>query len=721
MTISMQGSWTVSVKSESAGWAQRFRIAGSSNGADGTYAGDPATTPVFVTGAQWGITVEHNPSGPVSWSPSRHRLDNFRISGGQFLFDIGTDDAAGDEDFNDLVLTCSVPLSVSEYLVYGNVKTYTGACLLNPCYPHYYVIDTPLQLERLLEYAPTRRLIEKLYPERVKPLIRRPFPEPDPAPFRPMMIPTGRMDEPGLAISGPMASDRADQAGRARRTKSAEAAQPSYSLVANAAMSVDPAYKDSLLAIAKIKDSLKLVPCEVTPVSETLLRFMEYDRTEAEKLGDPYTGDGGRNALGMTATDELGNYVFRFSQTLTELAEEVGDIAAGEDLTTQIRPDVILQIMESLPDGVAYESAPYYNIPNVKRINLCLPQSAVGRPPTACQGGRAIQAIGNIFIVPHPGTTLHPDGTISNTSTTGPIVDHAAWTGTLDFYACFLDANPDVEYYTISYRRQGESGWNFVTQDYKHLKKQPDGTWLNTRVGPDPVELRINGPSNPKVFVGAYKNIEEDPEWIFTHRNRKLQLYSSLYQPVAGAVEFTIEGYAANGERVPGAEDAVNLYIDNHVSGGLIDYVKYGTEEPCECAVFDLPSAGEPLSVRYKVTDVEGFMAEYALRVYRGSNTFLPTRDAATSSPVAFSYPFPSSPTPDRFRGTLDQTLDPAGYVEVSLEPTAGAWLPTGVTFCAFSFELTTRDRVTNGYGTPGGRLLWRELIGITYTPPPAP
>ena len=211
------------------------------------------------------------------------------------------------------------------------------------------------------------------------------------------------------------------------------------------------------------------MPFEVTPVSETLLRFIEYDRTEAEKLGDTYTGEGGRNVLGMTATDELGNYVFRFSQTLTELAEEVGDIAAGEDLTTQIRPDVILQIMESLPDGVAYESAPYYNIPNVKRINLCLPQSAVGRPPTACQGGRAIQAIGNIFIVPHPGTTLHADGTISNTSTTGPIVDHAAWTGTLDFYACFLDANPDVEYYTISYRRQGESGWNFVAQEYKHL------------------------------------------------------------------------------------------------------------------------------------------------------------------------------------------------------------------------------------------------------------
>ena len=721
MTISMQGSWTVSVKSKSASWAQRFRIAGSSNGVDDTYNGDSSTPPVFVTGDQWGVTVEHNPTGPASWSPSRHRLDNFRISGGQFLFDIKTDDNAGDEDFNDLILTCSMPLSSSEYIVYGNVKTYTGNCLLNPCYPHYYVIDTPLQLHRLLEYEPARKLIEKLYPERVKPLIRHPFPEPDPAPFRPMMIPTGKMDTPGLVISGVNENVESDQISSARKAKATNMNPVSYNLVVNEAVSVDSAYRDSLLMIAKIKDSLKLVPCDVTPVSETLLRFIEYDRTEAEKLGDPYTGEGNRDVLGMTITDELGNYIFRFSHSILGLTEEFGDIAAGEDIATQIRPDILIQIMESLPDGIAYESAPYYNIPNIKKINLCLPQSAVGRPPTACQGGRAIQAIGNIFIVPHPGTTLHPDGTITNTSTTGPIVDHAAWTGTLDFYACFLDSSPDVKHYTISYRRQGETGWNFVTQEYKHLKKQSDGTWLNTRVGPDPVELRVNGPSNPKVFVGAYENIEENPEWIFTHRNRKMQLISSIYQPVAGTVEFMIEGYAADGEKVPGAEDTVLLYVDNHVATGLIDYIKYGTEDPCECAVFDLPSAGEPLNLRYKVTDIEGFMAEYALRVYRGSNTFLSTHDTATGNPVAFSYPLPSSPTPDRFRGTLDQTLDPTGYVEISLEPAAGSWLPSGVTFCAFSFELVTRDRVTNGYSTPGGRILWRELVGISYTPPPIP
>jgi hypothetical protein len=55
------------------------------------------------------------------------------------------------------------------------------------------------------------------------------------------------------------------------------------------------------------------------------------------------------------------------------------------------------------------------------------------------------------------------------------------------------------------------------------------------------------------------------------------------------------------------------------------------------------------------------------------------------------------------------------------MEPTAGAWLPPDKNFCAFSFELSTRDRVTDSKSIPSTRLLWRELIGISYNPPPAP
>ncbi len=721
MTVGMQGSWTVSVLSKEAGWAQRFRIEGSTNGVDGTYTGDVATPSVFVTGAQWGITVEHNPTGPVSWTQSRHRLANFRVVGGQFLFDITTDDSAGDEDFDDLVLTCSMPLADSEFVVYGRVRTYTGFCWFNPCFPWWYwVIDTPLQLRKLLEFEPARRVIEKLYPERVKPYIKRPFPPPPPPePFRPMMIPTGLADDPGLVVRGKaMVMRGGEMKSQAMMAGASEmAGMRSFQLGAERTVA---SYLDAadLRAIANIRDRFwPIEPCEVNPVSETLLRFLEYDRTAAELLGDPYTGTGTRTTLGQTATDEQGYYVFHFSHTLAEIVAEASDVAVGEDLTTQIRPDVILQIMESLPDGVAYESAPYYNIPNVKRIDLCLPEDSVGRPPTACQGGRAIQAIGNLFIVPNPGTTLHADGTITNTSGTGPIVDHAAWWATLDLFACFLDASPAVTRYTIRYRRDGESDWLFVSEPYSHLKQQPDATWLSTSVGPSAAfALAVDG--GAPVLVDSYENIESNPDWLFTHRDRKVQLNSALYQAVAGGVTFWIEGYDAAGNRVPGAEDSVYLYIDNHLSEGDVDYIMLGAVDPGECALFELPSAGAPLTVRYRVTDIEGFMSNYALSVYRGSNTFVPTEDTVTGSPVSFSY---SAVFPFRFGGTLDQVVDPTGYREIDLEPSSGAWLPEGINFCAFSFELGATDRLTNGYGGPGGRTLWRELIGISFTPPPGP
>ena len=560
MTLGMQGSWTVSVKSKSAAFAQRFRIQGSTNGVDGVYTGEVSTPAVFVTGSQWGITIEHNPAGPVSWTASRMRFTNPSVSSGQFHVDIQSDDGGGvDEDFNDLILTASMPLSSSEYIVYGNVKTYRGVCLLNPCYPFwYYVIDTPLQLKRLLEYEPARRVIEKLYPERVKPVLRRPFPEPDPGPFRPMMIPTGLSDEPGIVVTGgqtpanlpPKPTKRATKA--ALETAATAGASASLSLEASMAVQSSLVDRADLLAIARLKDRIPLF-CETKPASETLLRFIEYDRTDAEKLGDPYTGDGDRQVLGLTATDEFGNYIFRFSQSLSDIVSEISDVGLGESLATQIRPDVIVQIMHSLPEDVSYETAPYYNIPNIRRIDLCVPEDKLGHRPT-CQGGRAIQEIGDIFVIPNPDSTLHADGTISNTGTSGPTVNHAAWTGVLDIHACFLDTEPKVKYYVMRYRREGETDFSFINEAYFHLKQQPDATWLNTKVGPDPRSLRVNGTAQPKQVVDSYLNIEEDSEWAFADRDIKLALNTAVYQPVSGKVEIRIEGYDASGEFVPGAD-----------------------------------------------------------------------------------------------------------------------------------------------------------------------
>ena len=142
MTIGLQGTWIVSVKTKSAAWAQQFTIEGSTNGADQTYEGKESLPEFLVDGEQWGITIENDPTGAISWRPSRCRLANFRTELGFFKADIESDDGGGgpDEDFNDLVLTISKPLNASEWIVYGTAKSYKGWCKFNPCAPYPWVV-----------------------------------------------------------------------------------------------------------------------------------------------------------------------------------------------------------------------------------------------------------------------------------------------------------------------------------------------------------------------------------------------------------------------------------------------------------------------------------------------------------------------------------------------------------------------------------------------------
>ena len=196
MPITMQGNWTVAVKSKSASFKQRFVIQGSSNSVDGNYTGEATTPPVNVTGDQWTITIEHLPKGRgASWQVSDDRLGTPSRSGGQVMFDILSNDSGADEDYNDLILTCSTAESPSDYVVYGKVRSYSGLCLYNPCFPHDLVIDIPDQLRDALKYSPIRDALTTLYPERIREFEKRPpipDPEPDPFAFRPMMVPLGK-------------------------------------------------------------------------------------------------------------------------------------------------------------------------------------------------------------------------------------------------------------------------------------------------------------------------------------------------------------------------------------------------------------------------------------------------------------------------------------------------------------------------------------------------
>ena len=749
MTIALQGAWTVRVKSKNAAFAHRFIIAGATTG-NGTYVGEVATPAINVTGAQWSVSIENNPTGPVSWSPSANRITFPVLSAGQISFDIRSDDAGGDGDYNDLILTSSIAASPADYVVYGNVQSYSGSCRFNPCSPWpWLVIDSSVYLEELLAYPAIRKVLEATYPERIskfKPklgIIRPPKPEPDPAPFIPLMIPMGIAPDEKMdfkALNQPASPQMLRETSSMSMTKQS-AGQPmaamkatgersisAHMIAGSARMPLGSALINDtapyMREIAKIQDRFR-IGCVEKDAPGILLRFLEYDRTASELSGGVYTGDGARQVLGLAVTDEQGNYIFRFTQTLTDIAAEVSDIVGGgADLATQLRPDLILQVISGSASGVLYESALYPDVPNLKRIDLCLPESVLNPGPTACQGGRAIQAIGNIWAITGVGDTFDADGRITATNGTGPQITRGAWGGTLDMFACFLD-HTNAAYYTIRFRRHGQ-GWAFVQQLYTHIKFADLGlpNYTGTKVGPDTRNLAIDG--GAKVPAPSYLNIElNTAEWVATHILRKMQLASAYYENLLygpnenpRSVEFKIEAYSATGDKIGGAEDTIRLLIDNRPITGDLASIQMGVEAPSECALFELSSPNATLTVRFKVNQPGGFVSSYNLAVARGSNTAVPVGDT-TPPPQPLSSSYNVMTHGNFFFGTFNGVSpDGDGYVVAELQPNSGLWL-NGHNFCAFEFSIGGSPRVTNGYSNFGGGTLDKELVGMSSTPTP--
>ena len=186
MAIRMQGTWTVSIKSKQAAYDQRYIVEGADSG-NGTYqyVNNNEPPPVLVTGSDWTIRVEHDPGS--GWLDSDDRITFPTYSNFQNHFDIQTNDTGADSDFNDLILTCSMPASATDFLIYGSVKSYRGPCIINPCFPKYVVIDSYKHLEKALEHPAIRGVIKKYYPEKLRP--QPPFPTDPPELFTPLVLP----------------------------------------------------------------------------------------------------------------------------------------------------------------------------------------------------------------------------------------------------------------------------------------------------------------------------------------------------------------------------------------------------------------------------------------------------------------------------------------------------------------------------------------------------
>ena len=709
MAIPMQGSWTVSVKSKNADFPQRFIIAGADTG-NGTYVGAVSTTPVPVTGAHWRIQIQNDPGGGFVDSADQIKFPT--ISGGQYRFDIESNDAGGDQDFNDLILTCSTAVTQTDFIVYGSATSYSGRCFF-PCWPNWLVIDSNLALLNAVKYGPIRKAIEALYPERV--IIKRPpIPEPDPPPFIPMLIPLSG-DQLIPEKRAQLFRLPAEKQNRASDAKASKEAEQTLSLrtVALRSSAVKATLDIDRVNIAAIVD--KFIPfCRTEQLAGFPISFEEYDRTSAELNGGPYTGGGLRENLGQAVTDHNGNYIFRFTRSIGDfIGESNVDVAAGEDEVVQSMPDLIAKLLDATaPGGVAFESAPYWNVPVLKRINLCFRRPA----RTGCQGGRNIQALGAIRLG-IAATVFDPQGRITCTDTSLPDVPQArcaAWHSTVRMFGCFIGSSAPVKFYTIRHRHMTGSGFNDWEFYQEGMFLQKIGFVLPQQIGPfDRMLELVNG--QPKEQAKAYDNIEQDLTWAASDWFLKAVIStaggSPAYAPSPGTVQFQLQGYDASGNFVVGATDTVTMYIDNTGVDLALPSVEMGSQSGGDCALFDL--SGEPnpakLTVRFKAVQKQGFLGSYALTVRKGNSTpsfpIVPTTGPSgeASGKLHDSYTHGSAVNCGELFGTtlVDEPLaDATDHVTAYIVPTTGNWLAPDQPFCTFQVNIGATMRRTNGFNS---------------------
>jgi hypothetical protein len=731
----MQGSWTVTVKSKSAAFKQRFVV--SRPGSPDIIVDGTAGDSVFVNAPQWSVNIQSQSGAGQPWLDSRQHIGVPHVSGSTLTFDIRSDDTANDGDFNDLILTCSMLFSATDYVLYGNVETYTGPCIWNPCLP-WMVIETAAALQQALQNPALRAIIQQIYPSRVP---KRPGPVPDPGPlFRPLVIPTGApVQNRGLAFTSAAAQAAAPQLeiNSAADVKTYHETAAAQLRAAAAAVVLDGSAPGSsamspaeALAIAQLRAGIdRFWNCGTSPAPGLLLNFQEYTQTSAEQAGGPYTGTGVREDLGLAVTDELGNYIFRFTYAAWRryfpvvLEELSGPISGEIPIGPLIHPNVIVQALGASME-VEYETAPYYSIPNVFRINLCIPLGSVTTPGAGCASyDRTIYQIGNIVVLysalSGSPNTLDGTGRITCRNANAPQVDCAGWRGGLWLYACFGASG--VANYTVRYSFDGGSTFSFVSEgfDLNYIPAFAPG-YTGTPVGPTNLAVQVDG--NPAQIAPTYANHEGDSNWL--DNSLKLILSSGYYQPPAGPgpVLFKIEGYDVAGSQVPSSVDSITLYIDNVATSGSIESVSLGSPVGLdECALLTLPSANAPLTVQYFVDNAQGMLADWGLSVTRGNNYSLPVTVVGGVTPQ--SYPAAGLADPCDFHGSPDYPLDPSMFTDTTLIPAPhtdpGAttsslnWLPSGFSFCAFAFTLTAHDRVTDGVNGYPETVFWQDLVGI--------
>ncbi len=754
MIISMQGDWTVTVTGKHAAYSQRFVISGATTG-NGVHKGTVGTS-VNVTGEQWSIAVQNNPGSGYQLSDAKIKFP--RQVSGNYEFEIWTNDAGSDSDFNDLILTCSTPININDFIIYGNVSLYKGLCIFNPCRRGPFVIETAEGLREALKNPKLRDILKKHYYERVRDDIIDPIPPYPPDPFKPIVI--DLFDE-AVQPKTRLMYKRSDTASKTKLKKSdmiSDYSIKNFTLLdgvqQESTMSIARNY--DRVELARVVDGLTLMKCNVGPAVNTTLTFEEYDRTAAELAGGPYTGTGDRRLLGDTITDMHGNYIFRFSFDMTfPNIEDPTDIAPGENINVVAYPDVIIKLTGFSPYTVLYESAPYYNIPNLKRIDLCLPQSTV-IPSSACFNGNLIGSLGNVFLGGNQNSTasfaeldlrrysvgnhLEASGVISvDSPLAGFKAKCACWHRTIDMKGCMYDltktaSQNTTRWYTIRIKREGDN-WQFVSQNYKHPKfhKRNIPGYIGDDVGPVYMPLHVDG--GPLIDdIPAYRNIQREIhvdgiDWEHSNSDRYMQLNTRLYDLVNGERKpgrffVRIDCYDNAGNPVPGGTDMISLYIHNNGLNFSLTapYFSDPSVDFAGCGLYRLTDAqmNSKIKFSFRANDPEGFVHYYDLSTRRCPEEMI---SLSVTQPVvkvtpAGATPQPHDTTPPHrttlfngisasvpntclgFTGTMAD-FSSADLIEVEIQPAAGiGWIKPDEYFTRLSLYLRAFQRRTNGYNS---------------------
>jgi len=113
VSLAIQGNWTVkSLGKQSGALPQRFVISGATTG-NGTYTED-IQIPIQVTGQNWTITIQASETydPPYNWINSSMRPTQTQVIGGNYVYNIESEDLIQDNTWNDFILQLSQPVPI---------------------------------------------------------------------------------------------------------------------------------------------------------------------------------------------------------------------------------------------------------------------------------------------------------------------------------------------------------------------------------------------------------------------------------------------------------------------------------------------------------------------------------------------------------------------------------------------------------------------------------